>query len=167
MWRSVAKTKKNMLFPALSAYTCRAIQRGTSEIPWLSLQMLDGNFPKFGGSFWRFGVRIASLLHLACWLFRVKFVPTAIPALNFCAKIAPNLHHWCPDGETAFGLSKRYVRMTTWPSGPPERRHVQMGNLAYIRIIRGPHFGQASSRQPAVQIYIGKIVTAKKCTLKC
>ena len=31
-----------------------------------------------------------------------------------------------------------YVWMTTWPSSPPDRQYVQMSNLTYIRIIRGP-----------------------------
>src|ERR1700723_3582376 len=35
-------------------------------------------------------------------------------------------------------LGGRYVRMRTWPSGPPGSRYVRMGNLTYIRIIRGP-----------------------------
>jgi hypothetical protein len=35
-------------------------------------------------------------------------------------------------------LGGRYVRMRTWPSGPPGPRYVRMGNLTFVRIIRGP-----------------------------
>ena len=35
-------------------------------------------------------------------------------------------------------LGGQYVRMRTWPSGPPGPRYVRMGNLTFVRIIRGP-----------------------------
>ena len=49
---------------------------------------------------------------------------------------------WMIDMASGY-LGGRYVRMRTWPSGPPGPRYVRMGNLTYIRIIRGPSAANA------------------------